>query len=146
MKKLLFTFAVSIALMNTPHSSMAASVSDGQACSPAGATFKQGTTTFKCTKVGAAEVWKKVAKKSSSPAPVEVFTMPRVVGMNLQEAQDLLQSKGSYLMDQTDYKGLSRFQILDSQWKVCAQSPSPGKKVPISTIVTLSSVKLTERC
>lgn len=146
MNKTLFAFIISLSLLSSPTAVIAASVTDGQACSPAGATFKQGATTFKCTKVGTETLWKKTVKKTSSPAPVELFTMPRVVGMNLQEAQDLLQSKGSYLMDQTDYKGLSRFQILDSQWKVCAQSPNPGKKVPISTIVTLSSVKLTERC
>jgi hypothetical protein len=66
--------------------------------------------------------------------------------MNLQLAQDLLQSKGSYLMDQEDAKGLSRWQINDSAWKVCSQSPSAGKKVPASTLVVLKSVKLTESC
>ena len=44
--------------------------------------------------------------------------MPRVVGMVLQDAQDLLQSRGSYLMDQIDAKGWGRWQILDSGWKV----------------------------
>jgi hypothetical protein len=72
--------------------------------------------------------------------------MPKVVGLNLQLAQDLLQSKGSYLIDQVDFKGLNRLQVLDSNWKVCTQSPSAGKKIPISTVVALASVKLTERC
>ena len=58
----------------------------------------------------------------------------------------VLQSKGSYILDQEDFKGLSRFQINDSNWKVCKQSPAPGKSVPVSTVVTLYSVKLTERC
>lgn len=72
--------------------------------------------------------------------------MPNVVGMNLQLAQDLLQSKGSYLMDQTDAIGLGRIQILDSNWRVCKQSPSAGAKIPTSSVVTLASVKLAEVC
>ena len=72
--------------------------------------------------------------------------MPKVVGMNLQLAQDLLQSKGSFVLDQEDFKGLGRIQVLDSNWKVCAQTPSAGKRVGVSTVVTLSSVKLTEKC
>lgn len=49
-------------------------------------------------------------------------------------------------MDQTDYKGLGRWQVLDRNWKVCAQSPSAGRKFSVSTVVTLASVKLTETC
>ena len=72
--------------------------------------------------------------------------MPNVVGQNLQLSQDQLQALGSYLMDQTDAAGLSRIQVLDSNWQVCAQSPAPGKTVPVDTMVVLSSVKLAEQC
>ena len=72
--------------------------------------------------------------------------MPEVVGMVLQDAQDQLQSMGSFLMDQTDARGWGRLQILDSNWKVCSQDPAPGATVPISTLVTLASVKLSEHC
>jgi hypothetical protein len=126
--------------------SWGAAIKDGDACSPEGATFKQAGTFFVCTKSGSKVAWKSQKKTSSSPKPEEKFTMPRVVGMNLQLAQDVLQSKGSYVLDQEDHKGLMRFQLLDSNWKVCKQSPAAGKVVPISTVVTLSSVKLTERC
>jgi beta-lactam-binding protein with PASTA domain len=91
-------------------------------------------------------VWKAKKKASAKPTAEASFVMPKVVGMNLQLAQDLLQSKGSYILDQEDFKGLSRLQILDSNWKVCAQSPSAGKRVSASTMVTLSSVKLAESC
>jgi hypothetical protein len=124
----------------------AATVKNGDACSPAGATFKQGATEFVCTKSGSKVVWKSKKKASPSATPEAKFTMPRVVGMNLQLAQDLLQSKGSYILDQVDHKGLLRIQVLDSNWKVCKQTPSAGKVVLASTVVTLSSVKLTERC
>ncbi len=74
------------------------------------------------------------------------FRMPMVVGMVLQDAQDLLQSKGSYLMVQQDAMGWGRWQILDSGWKVCWQKPRAGTTIKTSTNVTLGSVKLSERC
>jgi Protein of unknown function (DUF2510)/PASTA domain len=88
---------------------------------------------------------KAAADLAASSAP-EVFKMPNVVGQNLQLSQDQLQALGSYLMDQTDAAGLSRVQVLDSNWQVCAQSPAPGKTVPVDTMVVLSSVKLAEQC
>jgi len=124
----------------------AASVKNGDPCSPVGATFKQSGVTFVCTKSGSSGIWKSKMKTASKEAAEESFVMPKVVGMNLQLAQDLLQSKGSFVLDQEDFKGLSRIQVLDSNWKVCAQTPSAGKRVGVSTVVTLSSVKLTEKC
>ena len=72
--------------------------------------------------------------------------MPNVVGMVLQDAQDLLQSQGSYLMDQQDASGQGRIQVLDSNWKVCSQSPAAGRPLSASDIVTLRAVKLDESC
>jgi beta-lactam-binding protein with PASTA domain len=126
--------------------SWAAPIKNGDTCSPEGATYKQSGTEFVCTKSGSKVVWKSKKKATPTPTAEAKFTMPKLVGMNLQLAQDLLQSKGSYILDQEDFKGLSRFQINDSNWKVCKQSPAPGKSVPVSTVVTLYSVKLTERC
>lgn len=76
----------------------------------------------------------------------ETFTMPGLKGMNLQDAQDELQKRGSYLMDQEDASGEHRIQLVDSNWKVCTQIPRAGRKVPISTIVRLAAVKLDESC
>jgi beta-lactam-binding protein with PASTA domain len=76
----------------------------------------------------------------------ETFTMPKVTGMVLQDAQDELQSLDSYLMDQEDAMGWGRMQLLDSNWKVCTQKPAAGKKVSVSTVVKLASVKLCEDC
>jgi hypothetical protein len=72
--------------------------------------------------------------------------MPRLVGENLQLAQDKLQALGSYFVDQEDASGLGRLQVNDSNWKVCKQSPAPGRKTPTETIVILSAVKLSEQC
>lgn len=144
--KLVVTCLLVSALQVGITSTWAATIKNSDACSPEGATFKQGTTEFVCTKTGSKVVWKSKKKASPTATPEAKFTMPKVVGMNLQLAQDLLQSKGSYILDQVDHKGLLRIQVLDSNWKVCKQSPSPGKVVLASTVVTLSSVKLTERC
>jgi len=130
-----------------------AAVKAGAVCPKAGKTSTENGRIYTCIKLGSKLYWNNgtlVSPSSSTKQPTatpqETFIMPKVVGLNLQLAQDLLQSKGSYLIDQVDFKGLNRFQVLDSNWKVCTQSPSAGKKIPISTVVALASVKLTERC
>jgi hypothetical protein len=74
------------------------------------------------------------------------FTMPKLVGVNLQTAQDTLQSFGSYLLGQIDATGAHRSQLVDKDWKVCSQTPKPGTKIAIIALVTLRSVKLSEKC
>ena len=83
------------------------------------------------------------SNQASEPAtPV----MPSVVGMVLQDAQDLLQSQGSYLMDQVDASGAGRIQFFDTNWRVCSQEPSAGSPLSSIDIVTLRSAKLDESC
>jgi hypothetical protein len=84
--------------------------------------------------------------KAEKAAPVETFVMPPLVGANLQDAQDMLQSLNSYLMTQTDATGMERFQVLDSGWKVCGQRPRAGATVSLDKMVELLVVKLDERC
>jgi PASTA domain len=92
----------------------------------------------------AAEAAEKVA---SAAKKVKVtFVMPNLVGKNLQKAQDDLQSLGSYLLDEQDATGKGRITVLDSDWKVCGQKPTPGAKVLIVATVQLASVKLNESC
>lgn len=74
------------------------------------------------------------------------FTMPDVVGMNLQEAQDALQALGSYLMNQEDATDKGRLQILDDNWVVCSQDPASGTQYSKLDVVTLWSVKIGEDC
>lgn len=74
------------------------------------------------------------------------FTMPDLLGQNLQEAQNALQGMGSREMDQQDASGQERLQVLDSNWQVCTQEPTSGREVPVDTEVVLASVKLDEVC
>lgn len=68
--------------------------------------------------------------------------------MVLQDAQDLLQSKGSYSIRQEDATGRDRLNMLDTNWRVCRQSPAPGTKVSVDDTVTTWSVKIDppEKC
>jgi beta-lactam-binding protein with PASTA domain len=85
-------------------------------------------------------------KSGSGGGASRTFVMPAVVGMNLQDAQDKLQSQGSFLLTQTDATGLDRFQVDDDNWKVCFQKPAPGTTVKLSRLVELGAVKLDEQC
>lgn len=76
----------------------------------------------------------------------ETFTMPIVTGLNLQDAQDILQSLGSYLLDQQDASGEGRAQLIDSNWKVCSQEPAAGDDVPLTATIILTAVKTDEVC
>ena len=93
-----------------------------------------------------AEEPKDDAPKKRKQKVADTFTMPALVGSNLQDAQDVLQSLGSFLLTQTDATGMSRFQILDSNWKVCFQNPAPGAQVSFIKLVELGAVKLDEQC
>ena len=76
--------------------------------------------------------------------------MPRVVGADLQSAQDLLQERSEnplFLTRSWDATGRRRLQVRDSAWVVCAQNVAPGRAVhPSSTEVVLSVVRRDERC
>ncbi len=56
------------------------------------------------------------------------FAMPNFTGMNLQDAQNRVQDLGVFYSRSHDLNG-SRMQALDSNWKVCDQSPSPGRRI-----------------
>jgi hypothetical protein len=94
------------------------------------------------------------APPASSPPPagatteaaVETFEMPKLVGANLQDAQDQLQALGSYVLDQQDASGMGRLQLVDSNWQVCSQRPKAGSIVSADAIVVLAGVKLDESC
>jgi beta-lactam-binding protein with PASTA domain len=83
---------------------------------------------------------------SATSDTAETFTMPNLVGENLQDAQDKLQALDSFFLQQNDATGMERFQVIDSNWKVCTQKPSAGQKVPVEKMVVLEAVKLDETC
>ncbi len=81
-------------------------------------------------------------------APVAVsFTMPDFVGMDLQSAQNLVQTFGPWLSLSHDLLG-SRNQVLDSNWIVCDQNIPPGQQVTgdAEGLIDFGVVKREEFC
>ncbi|MGY1684470.1 MULTISPECIES: PASTA domain-containing protein [unclassified Geodermatophilus] len=80
-------------------------------------------------------------------APVVDFAMPSVVGMTLQDAQDLIQANGVLLSLSHDLLG-TRNQVLDANWRVCTQNVPAGQRVTGAAegTIDLGVVKLEESC
>jgi hypothetical protein len=70
-------------------------------------------------------------------------TMPAVVCMNLQTAQDLIQTAGVFYSRSEDATGRGRSQVVDRNWVVVAQRPAPGTPIGEGDAV-LSVVKVGE--
>lgn len=70
--------------------------------------------------------------------------MPDLTGMDLQGAQDAIQSLTSdavWYTSSTDLTGQGRAQILDRAWVVCSSTPPPGAPFTASTEVDFGVVK-----
>jgi pyruvate/2-oxoglutarate dehydrogenase complex dihydrolipoamide acyltransferase (E2) component len=79
---------------------------------------------------------------SSAAEPVKI-PMPEVVGMNLEAAQDLIQTGGVFFSRSEDATGAGRMQILDRDWVVVSQTPAAGELIGEGDAV-LSVVKIGE--
>ncbi|WP_245709275.1 calcium-binding protein [Rhodococcus tukisamuensis] len=79
---------------------------------------------------------------AAAPAAVPA-TMPNVVCMNLQAAQDRIQAEGVFFSRSVDATGAGRRQVVDSNWVVVGQTPLPGSPVGEAEAV-LSAVKIGE--
>ena len=69
-----------------------------------------------------------VATETAPPA-ADISTrvpMPAVICMNLQAAQDLIQTAGVFYSRSEDATGRGRRQVVDRNWVVVAQTPAPG--------------------
>ncbi|MGY2129405.1 hypothetical protein [Blastococcus sp. SYSU DS0617] len=84
----------------------------------------------------------------TTPAvPAVDFAMPDVVGMDLQSAQNLVQTHNVWLSVSHDLLG-SRNQVLDSGWIVCDQNIAPGQRVTgdVEGAIDFGVVKRGEVC
>lgn len=75
--------------------------------------------------------------------------MPDLVGENLQDAQDAIQTLTDYgiaLTTSTDATGTGRLQVLDRNWQVCAQNVAAGDTIIPDTMIDFTVVKLDESC
>jgi hypothetical protein len=77
------------------------------------------------------------------------WVMPNEVGKVLQGAQDDVQRASGdavFFSHSQDATGQGRFQVLDSNWKVCSQNIAAGQPVAWDGHVVFSVVKLSETC
>ncbi|MCK8671647.1 PASTA domain-containing protein [Rhodococcus sp. HM1] len=75
---------------------------------------------------GAAPVTAAAAATAHTPSPSATAIMPDVVCMNLQEAQDTIQTAGVFYSKSVDATGAGRAQLLDRNWVVVEQTPKAG--------------------
>jgi hypothetical protein len=77
------------------------------------------------------------------------WTMPNLVGRNLQEAQNAIQELTDYEIAITvshDVSGADREQVLDRNWKVCTQNIAAGETITRNTRIDFGAVRTEERC
>ncbi|WP_218606310.1 PASTA domain-containing protein, partial [Pseudonocardia abyssalis] len=77
------------------------------------------------------------------------WVMPDLVGANLQDAQNAIQSLtgfGIAITTSTDATGAGRNQVLDANWTVCAQNIAPGETITPDSGIDFAAVKLEESC
>ncbi|MCA0146775.1 hypothetical protein [Blastococcus sp. LR1] len=84
---------------------------------------------------------------TTSAAPVVDFVMPNLVGIDLQTAQNTVQTNGVFFSVSHDLLG-SRNQALDSNWIVCDQNVAPGQRVTgdVEGAIDFGVVKRNEVC
>ncbi|MEU8548097.1 hypothetical protein AB0C81_14035 [Streptomyces roseoverticillatus] len=84
-------------------------------------------------------------KPPTAKGDTKAGNLPDMTGKGLQSAQDHAQAAGFYNLASHDTLGRGRMQALDRNWKVCSQSPTPGKH-PTNTKIDFGAVKLEETC
>ncbi len=73
------------------------------------------------------------------------ITVPNVVGLDHQAAQDALQGEGLYNLDERDCTGQGRALLFDRNWEVVSTDPPAGAAVSEDDKITLCSVKQGEQ-
>ena len=104
-----------------------------------GTATTPSTTTTTTTTTAAAEP----PPPPVTPA-VKMCTVPSVVGMVHQDAQDTMQAAGLYRLREQDATGQGRVLVVDRNWTTTAQSVAAGQVVDCDTEVVLSAKKTGE--
>jgi hypothetical protein len=87
---------------------------------------------------------------TAAPPTVELrWTMPALIGSNLQDAQNRVQAETGnavFLTSSHDASGAGRRQILDSDWRVCTQNVPPGAVITPTSKIDFGVVQYGESC
>ena len=73
------------------------------------------------------------------------ITVPDVVGLDHQAAQNAMQGEGLYNLAEKDCSGRGRLLLFDRNWEVVRTSPPGGAHVSEDTKITICSVKQGEQ-
>ena len=87
--------------------------------------------------------------ESPRTTPAQRWTMPNLVGANLQQAQDQIQAltgNAIFITTSHDATGRNRNQVADANWKVCSQSIAPGAPITGDTKIDFGAVRVEEQC
>lgn len=85
-----------------------------------------------------------VPAATAAPA-AQSWTMPTLIGRNLQEAQDAIQALTDneiFYSGSTDLTGKGRNQIMDANWQVCTSTPPPGSTITKDTMIDFGVVRI----
>jgi hypothetical protein len=92
----------------------------------------------------------KAERANAEPAPEPTqaaasgggdITVPNVVGLDHQAAQNAMQGEGLYALDEKDCSGRGRLLLFDRNWEVVKTDPPAGTHVSEDTTITICSVK-----
>lgn len=110
------------------------------ACSPTPTPTAPATTAT----VTAAEPAEPAAPTEPPTTAAETCTVPDVVGMVHQAAQDTMQAAGLFKLREEDATGQGRMLVIDRNWTTTAQSVAAGQVVDCDTEIVLSAKKTGE--
>ena|SRR5258707_7960860 len=94
--------------------------------------------------IGTGVVLASAALGLAPQSSADSWTMPNLIGHDLQGAQDAIQSLTAdavWYSGSTDLTGKGRMQIDDRNWVVCSSTPAPGATFTESTKVNFGVVK-----
>lgn len=77
------------------------------------------------------------------------WTMPNLIGQDLQAAQNAIQALTDYKVffsGSKDLTGKGRMQVSDRNWQVCSSTPPAGATITEQSSVEFGVVKLSESC
>lgn len=69
-------------------------------------------------------------------------TIPDVIGMDHQLAQDTMQAAGFYNLSEEDASGEGRLLLVDRNWRVVEQEPAAGAQASQDATIILRSEKI----
>ncbi|MFI9006437.1 hypothetical protein ACIGNX_04265 [Actinosynnema sp. NPDC053489] len=114
------------------------------ACSTPSPAGQAGSTTAPITSREATTAPVPTTGTRPSPKATKTCTVPAVVGMVHQTAQDTMQAAGLYRLREEDATGRGRLLVIDRNWITTAQSVAAGEVVDCDTEILLSAKKTDE--